>query len=115
MDITKDISALFSELEKIFHANTIVGEPIVAGNVTVIPISSISFGAGNGGGDSLDNKSGTNSGGGAGAGGKITPVAVIVIKDDEVSVLPLSHRSPLDNVMSLVPDIISKFKTDKKP
>lgn len=115
MDISKDISALFSELEKIFHANTIVGEPIIAGNVTVIPISSISFGAGNSGNDSQDNKTGNNSGGGAGAGGKINPVAVIVIKDDEVSVLPLAHRSSVDNIMSMLPGIISKFKADKKP
>ena len=115
MDISQDIGVLFSELEKIFHANTIVGEPIIAGNVTVIPISSISFGAGNSGNDSQDNKTGNNSGGGAGAGGKITPVAVIVIKNDEVSVLPLGPRSSIDNIMSLLPGIISKFKADKKP
>ena len=115
MDLTENIGVLFSELEKIFRANTVVGEPIVAGNVTVIPITSISFGAGNGGAGVQVNKDSDNNGGGAGAGGKITPIAVIVIKGDEVSVMPLSHRSSLDNVMSLVPDIISKFKADKKP
>jgi uncharacterized spore protein YtfJ len=115
MDLSQDIGVLFSELEKIFHANTIVGEPIVAGNVTVIPISSISFGAGNAGAGIQVNKDSDNSGEGAGAGGKITPVAVIVIKNDEVSVLPLGPRSSIDNIMSLLPGIISKFKADKKP
>ncbi|CFX02037.1 Sporulation protein YtfJ [Syntrophomonas zehnderi OL-4] len=113
MDLTQNIGVLFEELEKIFRTNTIVGEPITAGNVTVIPITSVSFGAGNAGADTQDLKGSDNSGGGAGAGGKITPVAVIVIKDDEVSVLPLSNRSTMDKIMGMVPDIVGKFKGDK--
>lgn len=114
MDLSQNIGVLFEELEKIFRTNTVVGEPITAGNVTVIPITSVSFGAGNAGGGTQDLRGSDNSGGGAGAGGKITPIAVIVIKDDEVSVLPLNGRSPMDKIMGLVPDIISKFKSDKK-
>lgn len=114
MDLSKNIGVLFEELEKIFRTNTVVGEPITAGNVTVIPITSVSFGAGNAGAGIQDFKGSDNSGGGAGAGGKITPIAVIVIKDDEVSVLPLTGKSSMDKIMGLVPDIISKFKNDKK-
>lgn len=114
MDLTKNIGVLFEELEKIFRTNTVVGEPITAGNVTVIPITSVSFGAGNAGGGTSDIQGTDNSGGGAGAGGKITPIAIVVIKDDEVSVMPLSGRHPMDKIIGMVPDIIGKFKGDKK-
>ncbi|HPF21796.1 MAG TPA: spore germination protein GerW family protein [Syntrophomonas sp.] len=114
MDISQQIGVLFSELERIFRTNTVVGEPITAGNVTVIPITSISFGAGNAAAGSQKGKEGDNSGGGAGAGGKITPVAVIVIRDDEVSVLPLGHKNSMESVMAQLPGIISQFKAGRK-
>ncbi len=115
MDLTQNISVLFEELEKIFRTNTVVGEPITAGNVTIIPIASVSLGAANAGAGTQDFRGNDNSGGGAGAGGKITPVAVIVIKGDEVSVLPLNGKNAMDKIMGLVPDIIGKLKGDKKP
>ena len=115
MDLSQQIGVLFSELEKIFRTNTVVGEPITAGNVTVIPITSISFGAGNAGAGVQAGQDGDNSGGGAGAGGKITPIAVIVIRDDEVSVLPLGHKNSMESVMAQLPGIISQFKTKNQP
>jgi uncharacterized spore protein YtfJ len=114
MDLSGQIGVLFSELEKLFRTNTVVGEPIIAGDVTIIPITSISFGAGNAGAGAQAGNSGDKSGEGAGAGGRITPVAVIVIKDDAVSVLPLGHKSSMDSIMAQLPGIISKFKADKK-
>ncbi|NLV22647.1 MAG: sporulation protein [Syntrophomonadaceae bacterium] len=114
MDLSQQIGVLFSELERIFRTNTVVGEPITAGNVTVIPITSISFGAGNAGAGSQKGKEGDNARGGAGAGGKITPVAVIVIRDDDVSVLPLGNKNSMDSVMAQLPGIISQFKNKKE-
>lgn len=114
MDLSEQIGVLFSELEKIFRTNTVVGEPITAGNVTVVPIASISFGAGNAGAGIQSRESEGNTGVGAGAGGKITPVAVIVIKDDEVSILPLGQQSAMDSVLAKVPGIINQFKSGKK-
>ena len=68
MDLTQNIGVLFEELEKIFRTNTVVGEPITAGNVTIIPIASVSLGAANAGAGTQDFKGNDNSGGGAGAG-----------------------------------------------
>jgi len=110
MDLSQNIGVLFSELAKIFNTQTVVGEPIVAGNVTLVPIISVSFGAGNGGGGVVDGKGNDNSGGGAGAGGKITPVAIVAVKDDEVSVLPLNGKTPMDKVVALIPDLLAKVK-----
>jgi uncharacterized spore protein YtfJ len=115
MDLSQQISVLFSELERLFKTNTVVGEPITVGNVTVIPITSISFGAGNAGAGSQKGKENDDTSGGAGgAGGKITPIAVIVIRDDEVSILPLGHRNSMESVMAQLPNIISQFKPKKE-
>ena len=59
-------------------ANTVVGEPIVAGEITLVPVSKISFGFGTGGsefGGKAPKPLGENPfGGGGGAGVKVTPV-----------------------------------------
>lgn len=54
---------------------------------------------------------GTGSGGGVGA--RITPNAMIVIKKDEVTMLPVKGKSNLDNLLNMVPEIVSKIHIKK--
>ena len=73
------VSELMAEtIEKIkeaVDANTVVGEPIVAGEITLIPVSKISLGFGTGGSEMGENPEGHGgeSLGGGGAGLKVTP------------------------------------------
>ncbi len=114
MDLTQNISALLEKLKDILNTETVIGEPITMGNVTIVPIISISFGAGTGTGSGKDEKGNDGSGGGAGVGGKITPTAVMIIKNDEVSVLPLTGKGSLDHVVAMLPELITKLKPEKK-
>lgn len=72
-------------------ANTVVGEPIVAGEVTLVPVSKISFGFGTGGsefGGKAPKALGENPfGGGGGAGVKVIPVCFLVVNGTSVKVL----------------------------
>ncbi|MET0015864.1 GerW family sporulation protein [Oscillibacter sp.] len=110
-----------STMEKIHEmvdTNTIVGQPITtADGVTLIPISKVSFGFANGGGD-YGTTQPQNFGGGSGAGVKISPVAFLVIKDGTTRVLPVSVPpvSTVDRVVEMVPDILDKVEKyfDKK-
>jgi uncharacterized spore protein YtfJ len=113
MNVEQEIGALFEKLKDFFHTETVIGEAIQVGNVTLIPVISIAFGAGNGSGSGKDAKGNDGSGGGAGAGGRISPTAVIVIKNDEVSVLPLNNRGTLDKLVEMVPEIVSKINKDQ--
>lgn len=103
-----------STMEKIHEmvdTNTIVGEPITTPDgVTLIPISKVSFGFGNGGGDY--GKTNQNFGGGSGAGVKIDPVAFLVIKDGAVRVLPVAVPpvSTADRVIEMIPDVMDKVE-----
>ncbi|MDD3023192.1 MAG: spore germination protein GerW family protein [Syntrophomonadaceae bacterium] len=109
MDINQNITTLFEQLEKFFKTETVFGEAMQVGNVTLIPVINVSFGAGTGAGNGKDAGGCDGSGGGGGAGGKIAPTAVIVIKNDEVSILPLSNRGSIDKILEMVPELISKI------
>jgi uncharacterized spore protein YtfJ len=113
MDYNESMNAMLDKLDKFFKTETVVGQPIVVENVTLVPITSVSFGFGGGSGGGKDRSGTDNSGGGAGAGGKITPVAILVIKKDgEVRMVALNERDSLDKIIGLVPEIISKIKPE---
>lgn len=111
--VNESLETLFNNLEKFFKTETVVGEPIVVGETTLIPIITVSFGAGGGGGNGTDEKGNGGGGTGIGVGAKITPDAVLVIKNDEVTMMPVKNRCNLDKLVGMVPDIVKKIKVKK--
>ena len=84
-------------------ANTIVGAPIQADGVTLIPVSKLSFGVAGGGTEFTTQKqpAGDNSfGGGSGASAKLEPVAFLVVREGGVKLLP----EVVDKVTSFIKD-----------
>jgi uncharacterized spore protein YtfJ len=108
LNLSEDASVMFDKLEKFFTSKTVVGEPIILGDVTLIPLLNISFGLGLGGGDGTDEKGNKGMGGGSGVGAKAVPTAVLVVKDGTVEVLPIAQRGGLEKLLELVPDIMEK-------
>lgn len=111
--LKENLDTLFGNLEKFLKTETVIGEPIVIGETTIVPIISVSFGCGTSGGGGKDSKGNGGSGAGLGAGAKITPDAVLVIKNNEVTMLPIKERSSMDKLMRMVPGILSKIKPKK--
>lgn len=106
MNLTDVIKTAMDQIQYIAKTETVIGEPIQSGNVTLIPVSKISVGFAAGGAGN-ENKSG--SGAGTGGGINITPVAFITIVDDKVQVHPVSKSDPgLAKILALAPDIIKK-------
>jgi uncharacterized spore protein YtfJ len=102
------VKTVLSELKQITQTETVVGEPITAGGVTVIPVSKVSVGFGIGGG-----KVGEKSGEGEATGGgvMIEPVAVIVIRENKAELLSLKKENAgLGQVIELIPDVIQRIK-----
>ena len=112
-NLTENTNALFEKLEKFFTSKTVVGEPIVIGDVTLIPVINISFGLGTGSGDGTDEKGNKGVGGGGGVGAKATPTAVISIINGKVEVLPINQRGGLEKLLDMVPDIVAKVNLSK--
>ena len=102
------------KIRKMVDVNTIVGEPIHAEGVTLIPISKVSMGFASGGSDFTTKnqkpEADNSFGGGSGAGINIIPVAFLIVKGDSVKLLPVAQPagSTVDRVVEMVPEVIDK-------
>ena len=112
-NIKENMDALFSNLENFIKTKTVIGEPIVVGEVTLIPIVSVMFGCGTGNGNGTDNKGMSGTGAGGGAAARISPNGIVVIKNGEVSMLPVKNKNNLESLVEMVPEIVSKINIKK--
>lgn len=111
MEITESLGAIFEQMEKFFRTETVIGQPIQAGEVTIVPIISVTFGAGKGAGEGKGTDGTGGGAGGAGAGGRITPTAIIVIRGPEVEIMPLTGQSNMERIINQFPDLVAKAKS----
>lgn len=118
------MTTAMNSLQNMVDVNTIVGEPIeTTNNIIIIPISKVGFGFAAGGsefkGETVDEYTKKEKeeaiqyrlpfGGGSGAGVSITPVAFLVVQQNNVKLLPVSHCSSLDRLLDYVPDLMEKI------
>ena len=101
-----------SKIREMVDVNNVVGEPIVVGDVTIVPVSKVSVGFGGGGSDYVKN-AGTNEpfGGGVGGGVKVTPICFLVVKDGNVRMMPVAApaNTTADRIVEMVPDTLDKI------
>jgi len=81
-----------SRLENLISNKTIVGEPIISGNTTIIPLVTATVGVGI----------------------KLTPSALLIMQGDDVQVYSLSQKGNLAKLVEMIPDVISKLKLQEK-
>jgi uncharacterized spore protein YtfJ len=112
-NVTENVSTLFEKLENFLKSKTVVGEAIKIGETTLIPFITVSFGLGAGSGDGTDSKGSKGVGGGSGVGAKAAPTAVLVIKGDQIELLPIKKSGGLDKLIEMVPGIVNKLKDEK--
>jgi uncharacterized spore protein YtfJ len=112
MNVNDSVTQVTEFLEKSLSTKTVIGEPLTFGNVTLIPVMDVMFGFGGGGGEG-GTKENQGTGGGSGAGVRMAPKAVVVIKDGEVTVMPLGKGSAIEKILEKVPDLLEKMKLKK--
>ena len=100
------IERVMGELHRIVRTETVVGNPVEVGGVTLIPVSKISFGFGAGGGQEGKGQSGT------GGGALVEPIAFVVIDaEGKVQILTLHDKEMgLGQLVNLMPEAIEKVK-----
>ncbi|MDF2839052.1 MAG: Sporulation protein YtfJ [Evtepia sp.] len=121
--INEMMATTIQKVRDLVDANTIIGQPIVAGDITLIPVSKLSFGFGTGGSEfAVKNQKPEQDnafGGGGGAGVKITPVAFLTVHGESVKLLPMTAPADttMDRIVELVPDLVDKVADffEKKP
>lgn len=115
-----------NSIKDMIDVDTIIGEPIeTSNNVVIIPISKVGFGFAAGGseftGETVNEYQKKEEeeqvqyrlpfGGGSGAGVNITPVAFLVVSENNVKLLPIDHNSCFDKLLDYVPDIMEKMNS----
>ncbi|MDD7288166.1 MAG: GerW family sporulation protein [Clostridiales bacterium] len=116
------MASTIQKIRETVDANTVVGEPIQAGEVTLVPVSKISFGFGTGGTEFPGKNAAPGKdgpfGGGGGAGVKVTPVCFLVVSGTNVRVLPMNPpaENSVDRVVEMIPEVVTKITEfiDKK-
>lgn len=100
------IERVMGELHRIVRTETVVGEPVEAAGVTLIPVSKISFGFGAGSGQAGKGQSGT------GGGATVEPIAFVVISPEgRVQVMTMKEKEVgLGQLVELVPEAVEKIR-----
>ena len=113
MDRNRDGASIFEQFKDFFDTDTVVGQPVEVGEITLIPLVSISFGSASGSGPPSRFK--LNTGSGAGMAGRITPVAVVAVKGNDVSVYSLTGKGLLDKLDDLMPVVTCQLNKNPRP
>ncbi len=105
MDVTME------KLRAMVDADVITGTPIVVDDVTLIPVSRVSFGLATGGSDFPSKNQGQLFGGGGGAGVTVVPIAFMAISGGNVKMLPVYNEiTGAEKAISMIPEIMDKAK-----
>ena len=103
------VEELFKGMDKVVTSKTVVGEAIHINDIVILPLVDVSFGMGAGyfNGD----RKGRGTGG---IGGKITPSAVLVIKDGTTRLVNIKNQDTITKILDMVPDMVDRFTTKKE-
>ena len=100
------IERVLGELHCIVQTETVIGTPVQAGELTIIPVSKISFGFGAGGGQAGTGQSGT------GGGASVEPIAFLIVDaSGKVQIMTLTDKEVgWGQIAALVPEAVDKIK-----
>ena len=102
MSVESIAESLLEKLKNIAQTETVIGEPIHSGESTVVPVSRVSVGMGMGG------HTGKGDLASSGGGLRIDPVAFLVLRGDDIKVLPIDKgQSALSKIVDITPDVVA--------
>lgn len=116
------MTTTMDSIRDMVDVNTVIGEPIVAGDgSTIIPISKVSFGFVAGGGEYTCQGEKHKAeeakpdgqmpfAGGTGAGVSVQPMGFLVVSGDCVRLLPAEYSDTCDRLIELVPQALGELK-----
>lgn len=100
------VESLLKGMNTVLSTKTVVGEATRIGDTIILPLVDVTFGVGAGG----------NSGGGAGGGmsGKMTPSAVLVIKNGQTKLVNIKNQDTITKILDMIPDLADRFTSPKE-
>ena len=98
------VESLLKGMDTVLSTKTVVGEATQIGDTIILPLVDVSFGVG-AGANAADKK----SGGAGGFSGKMTPSAVLVIKNGTTKLVNVKNQDTMTKILDMIPDIVDKF------
>ena len=100
------MDSLLKSVDTVLSTKTVVGEAKQIGDTIILPLVDVSFGIG--AGASLQDK---KNGAAGGVTGKMTPSAVLVIRNGHTKLVNIKNQDTLTKILDMVPDIVDRFTT----
>ena len=105
------VESLLRGVDTVLSTKTVVGDATKIGDTIILPLVDVSFGVGAGAGSNGQKNSASGAGG---LGGKMTPSAVLVIRDNAVKLVNIKNQDAVTKVLDMIPDLVDKFTKPKK-
>ncbi len=108
-NFTGVIESLMKGMNTVLSTKTVVGEATKIGDTIILPLVDVTFGVG--AGASVGDK---KNGGAGGFSGKLTPSAVLVIKNGSTKLVNIKNQDTVTKVLDMIPDLVDKFTAPKE-
>ena len=108
-NFTGVIESLMKGMNAVVGTKTVVGDATQIGDTIILPLVDVSFGVG-AGASAGDKK----NGGGGGFSAKMSPSAVLVIKNGATKLVNIKNQDTVTKVLDMIPDIVDKFTSPKE-
>ena len=100
------VESLLKGMDTVLSTKTVVGEATKIGDTIILPLVDVTFGVGAGAGNNSEKRSASGAGG---LGGKMTPSAVLVIKNGSTKLVNIKNQDGITKILDMVPDFVNKF------
>ncbi|MCM1086846.1 MAG: GerW family sporulation protein [Muribaculaceae bacterium] len=108
-NFTGVIESLMKGMNAVLSTKTVVGEATQIGDTIILPLVDVTFGVG-AGASAGDKK----NGGGGGFSAKMSPSAVLVIKNGMTKLVNIKNQDTVTKVLDMIPDIVDRFTAPKE-
>ena len=108
-NFTGVVESLMKGMNAVLSTKTVVGEATQIGDTIILPLVDVTFGVG-AGASAADKKNGA----GGGFSAKMSPSAVLVIKNGSTKLVNIKNQDTVTKVIDMIPDIIDKFTAPKE-
>ncbi|MCR5337367.1 MAG: GerW family sporulation protein [Lachnospiraceae bacterium] len=108
-NFTEVINSLTKGMDGFLSAKTVVGQPTTIGDAIIIPLVDVSFGIGAGA-----NAGEKSNGGFGGMTGKMSPNAVLVIKNGQTKLVSIKDQNTIVKLIDAIPDLVDRLTTEKE-
>lgn len=98
------MESLLKGANALMSTKTVVGEATKIDDTIIIPLVDVSFGVG--AGACLSDK---KDGGAGGLSGKMTPSAVLLIKNGQTKLVNIKNQDSVTKILDMIPDLVDRF------